>query len=348
MSWDNPYLLIQCDAFQTEKRHLVLIERIFEHQNTLTIYLKDSGPRLPTSKIVFEKIPIWAPALREAFHKFKGTFLPSIFSKPLTWFSQPKNIALSIGVLFAVLIAFYQGFTHLYLVVPDEFDAYLGKKVKAELMKTEAACSNLDMQEYLNAMAKELRTDESQSYRVSVVKTKVENAYALPGGDIVFTSGLLEKAESEEEIMGIMAHEMTHVEQRHGIQQLMRYIGLGVIGAFAFTEGLEALADPELVATLLSVVLVLKYSREFEREADQGAMDKLFVKNINPLGMKDFFDRSIQTDTEDESELFKYLSSHPMSKNRIEFFQSYFQENHAYEKFNQSLFWQKEGYELCP
>ncbi|HBS04709.1 MAG TPA: hypothetical protein DEA96_07085, partial [Leptospiraceae bacterium] len=159
-------------------------------------------------------------------------------------------------------------------------------------------------------------------FKFQVVHHQDVNAFAIPGGSIFIHSALLQKADSAEEVAGVLAHEMAHVIHRHGTQLLVRRIGLYVlIGAmFGDTQGLiAALADQG------GFLLSQKFSRDFERQADETGFNLLVKADIDPRGMLSFFRRIKEFQEEQMSETeqsaMAVMGTHPATDERIEFIQ---------------------------
>lgn len=154
-------------------------------------------------------------------------------------------------------------------------------------------------------------TDNPYTFEISVVKNDVVNAFALPGGYVVVFTGLLEKAQSGEEVAGVLSHEFNHVLQRHGLERIVRQLGVvAVLGIL--------LGDQQGLAGVMKQIGVelfsLKFGRAQETEADVTGLRLLYRAHIDPAGMVTFFERL----SEQEQGRVEWLSSHPMSAARAE------------------------------
>lgn len=146
-------------------------------------------------------------------------------------------------------------------------------------------------------------------FEVTVVKSDVVNAFALPGGYVVVFTGLVKKAESGEEVAGVLGHELNHVLQRHGLERIVKNLGLMTIVAIVVGD------QQGLVGLMRQVgveLLTLKFGRAQETEADLTGLHLLQKAKIDPHGMITFFQRLSEKD-EGRVEL---LSTHPMSTGR--------------------------------
>jgi Zn-dependent protease with chaperone function len=148
-------------------------------------------------------------------------------------------------------------------------------------------------------------------FQVTVVRSDVINAFALPGGFVVVFTGLMKKAESGEEVAGVLSHELNHVLQRHGLERTVKNLGLLTVVAIVFgnQQGLVG-----MMKQLGLELLTLKFGREQETEADLTGLQLLQRAKIDPSGMIRFFDRL----SENDQGRMEWLSTHPMSATRAE------------------------------
>jgi Zn-dependent protease with chaperone function len=114
------------------------------------------------------------------------------------------------------------------------------------------------------------------------------NAFALPGGTVLVTDGLLTLATKDDEILGVLAHEAGHVQARHGLRQLYAALGIYVVmGMIGGDPG--NLADT--VATQAGALQMLSYSRDFEREADRYSVATMKAAGRDPLALAGILER---------------------------------------------------------
>jgi predicted Zn-dependent protease len=198
--------------------------------------------------------------------------------------------------------------------IPVEWEQKLGESAykdflaHQDIMKEGVAVSAVDeMTRRLTAQI----PNNPYKFEVTVVKSDVVNAFALPGGYIVVFTGLMKKAESGEEVAGVMGHELNHVLQRHGLERIVKQLGLMAVVSIVLgdQQGLVGLAR-QLGVELLT----LKFGREQETEADLTGLQLLYRARIDPSGMINFFQRLSE---KDEGRM-EWLSTHPMSQGRAE------------------------------
>ena len=132
-------------------------------------------------------------------------------------------------------------------------------------------------------------------------------------------TGLLLKANSAEEVLGVMAHELAHVEEQHSMRNLVEMVGLYAIlsGLFGDVSGIAA-----VLVNNAPYLLSMKFSRDHEREADAMGFIYLMKANIDPRGMVNFFETIQKEQAEAEgldlNGALSILSTHPATQERID------------------------------
>lgn len=147
-------------------------------------------------------------------------------------------------------------------------------------------------------------------YRFSLADDPSVNAFAMPAGFIVVHRGLIEQAASAEEVAGVLAHEIEHVEQRHTLRALAQELGFkavwifvtGNVGGGVAGEWLKGLAG-------------MQFSRAQEASADAGGYERLLAAKIDPRGMASFFE-TLSAQQDGMAGGLSLLSTHPASAER--------------------------------
>lgn len=198
--------------------------------------------------------------------------------------------------------------------IPVQWEQKLGETVYQDFLAKETVLKEgpavTAVQEMIQRMTAKI-PNNPYTFQVSVVQSPVVNAFALPGGYVVVFTGLMKKAESGEEVAGVLSHELNHVLQRHGMERIVRMMGLAAVVSILVgdQQGLIGLARQ-----LGMELATLKFGREQETEADVTGIRLLHDARIAPDGMIRFFERLSEKDKE-RVELF---STHPMSAARAE------------------------------
>ena len=155
-------------------------------------------------------------------------------------------------------------------------------------------------------LGSKLTKDSRHKFQFFVVEDTSVNAFAMPGGFVVVHTGLLQLAETPEEVAGVLAHEVQHIEQRHSLLSIAKSLGFSAAASLL-------LGDASAAVSLGGELLQLKFSRDHETEADREGLKSLVAAKINPVGMRDFFAKMAA-----QSQLnFGLLATHPASKERM-------------------------------
>jgi predicted Zn-dependent protease len=190
--------------------------------------------------------------------------------------------------------------------IPLSWDAQEGNAVIGQLQQELPFVTDTNSVAQLTAFAEPLMRAipaRGVQFKFHILESPEPNAFALPGGHIVVTTGLLKLADTPEELLGVIAHESAHVTQRHALRHEIS--GRGPIYLVQILTGgrsraLETLAYPSELLAYES------FSQEYEREADSVGWNYLVAAGINPHGMIDMFGK-----LEGQMEIVKDGREHP-------------------------------------
>ncbi|MCW5623437.1 MAG: M48 family metallopeptidase [Burkholderiales bacterium] len=141
------------------------------------------------------------------------------------------------------------------------------------------------------------------------------NAFALPGGTIIVTDELVELAESDEEVLAVLAHEIGHVELRHSMRHLIQ--NSAVAAAIATLTG-DVASLTGAVVGVPTVLATTAYSRAFETEADEYAYGLLRRHGIPPAALGDMLERLSEAFGDDDDGGYSFIATHPVTQARVE------------------------------
>lgn len=224
----------------------------------------------------------------------------------------PLTLLLCVGVYFLLMgLVPFLGMR----MIGVQQEIVMGDKLKEVMLKeTDLLGSGVDAagSGKLQAFADKLKLSSTYPIRLTLVNSNIVNAYALPGGQVVVYKGLLDKIDSPEALAALLAHESSHVNERHSLRSLLRSAASGLIVAVIFND-----------ATGISGALVgnantlngLRYSRSLEAEADQKAMEILRKNDVSLRGMQRLME-VLQNEGDIRNSL-SFLSTHPLTKERI-------------------------------
>ncbi|MEP7240241.1 MAG: M48 family metallopeptidase [Devosia sp.] len=145
---------------------------------------------------------------------------------------------------------------------------------------------------------------------VSVVRSDIPNAFALPGGRTYYLSTLLEASRAPDEFAGVLAHELGHVYYRHGIQTLISSSATGLLVGFVLGD----MTGLSVAGAIGSALIDNRFSRQAEAEADAFAADTARRLGFSPKGLVDLLDRVAGDD--DFSRALALFSNHPLTEDR--------------------------------
>jgi Zn-dependent protease with chaperone function len=209
--------------------------------------------------------------------------------------------------------------------VPVSVEQKLGEAALAQLQADGQLIDSGPAQQAVRQLGDKLTRGSRYRYRWFVKKDDSVNAFAMPGGIVVVHTGLLRKAANANEVAGVLAHEVQHIEQRHSLKQAINSLGLAAI---VFTT----IGDISSVSAVLAHQLgSMVFSREMEEEADRLGLLALVRANIKPDGMLSFFRKMEQAQRTggmpagknkepskaESSPLPEWMSSHPQTARRI-------------------------------
>ncbi len=199
-------------------------------------------------------------------------------------------------------------------LVPFALEKRIGEAVDREVrtMFDGRACGGAEGQRAFTAMMEKLAAAGglALSMEAEVISSAVPNAFALPGGKVYLLDGLLQKATSADEIAGVLAHELGHVQHRDSLRQIIQTSGSSFLIGLLFGDITGAGAVIFMGRSLLDA----SYSREAEQGADAFAVDimRKLGRSARPMG-----ELLVRITDRDISNGLTILGSHPLSADRL-------------------------------
>ena len=213
------------------------------------------------------------------------------------------------------------------VLLPPEQEEQLGDEFSAEIEGETDPVADEAAQAYIDRLGKlavqSARDDVPKGikFEFSLIDAPdTVNAFAGPGGQVYFYSGLLLQADSTAEVLAVMCHEVAHVTQRHIAKRLVTTYGVQALASAALGR------NPGLVAQLGASVatqgFLLKYSRDAESQADRAGFQYMLKTGYDPHGFISFFEKIAGAGPSPP----QFLSTHPNPKNRIRAIRGYISE----------------------
>jgi predicted Zn-dependent protease len=212
-------------------------------------------------------------------------------------------------------------------VLNIERETRLGRSVYERLLEAGAIETNPLLDRYINDLGYRLLAgieNRSRDYHFFIVRDDSVNAFALPGGYIGVNRGLIHYAQTQHQLASVMAHEIAHVELRHGMDMMAKSNEVSTAAVLSMVAGiLLGTANPQAGSAVMfggvagAQQAMVNYTRENEYEADRVGIELLSNANFDTNGMVEFF--TIMGKLSGNSEIggIEYLRTHPLSNSRI-------------------------------
>jgi hypothetical protein len=197
----------------------------------------------------------------------------------------------------------------------------VGNQYSHEIEKSSHLVTDPVVVEYVNRVGQNLvkNSDAKVPFTIKVLDTDEINAMALPGGYFYVNSGLILACDSEDELAGVMAHEIAHVAAHHAAREMtkLNYMQIGSIPLMIFAQG-SWIGYGIYEASQLAVPLTfLQFSREYEAEADYLGVQYAYRAGYDPQGMISIFEKLDALQKHKPGALSKAFSDHPATPDRI-------------------------------
>lgn len=242
-----------------------------------------------------------------------------------------RALIFALGVVLASPLSVAQGLPDLgesaQADLSPAMERRIGESIMLEIRRNPAYLDDPEVASFLNRLGNRLssRSSESrQEFEFFALRDPTLNAFAMPGGYIGVHTGLILAAKTESELAAVLAHEISHVTQRH-LARLLNKSGEGqVANLLALAVAiLAARSSPDLAVGAmmagqgLAVQNQLNYSRDFEREADRVGLELLERSDFDIRGMLAFFERMQKFGRLYDNNAPGYLSTHPLTTERL-------------------------------
>ena len=225
-----------------------------------------------------------------------------------------------------ILFFLFEGFTRGAWALTTEEEKKLGKRILLEMEKRVEWVRDLTLQNFLERLGHSLVAQIGPTpfeFKFYLINASDPNAFAIPGGYIFLTTGLIVLAENEHEVAGVLSHEISHVTARHIAQMIERSKRINIATTAAIIAGLllggGGKSSEAVTTTALATAeaLALKYTRENEVDADQNSLQYMIKAGYDPHAMITFLNKIYKTSLTSAPKIPAYLSTHPAIENRI-------------------------------
>ena len=252
--------------------------------------------------------------------------LPVLGRKQKLEFQRQARLAMTATIaLAAVVVAYLSGVpvlaSRIVNIVPSDWERALGDTVATQMEASlksdgELLLCDENPKSLANVALARFGTEALRgsgspfSLDIKVVQSEIPNAFALPGGRVYVFSALLERAQSPDEVAGVLAHEIGHVAHRHGMEQLLSTAGTGALIGFILGD----MTGLSVAAGLGSTLIDSRFSRLAERQADTYAASVAQRLDFDPAGLADLLARVAEDDQ--FAKALALFSTHPLTEDR--------------------------------
>jgi predicted Zn-dependent protease len=195
----------------------------------------------------------------------------------------------------------------------------MGKGYADEIEKSSKFINDSVITEYVNRIGQNIvkNSDCKVPFTIKVIDSDEINAFALPGGFFYVNSGLILNADEEAELAGVMAHETAHVCAHHAVREMTRlnYAQLGTI-PLIFIGGWTGYGIYE-AASIAIPITFMKFSREFEGQADYLGVQYMYRAGYDPQAFITFFEKIQALEKRKPGAVAKVFADHPQTPDRI-------------------------------
>lgn len=198
----------------------------------------------------------------------------------------------------------------------------MGRQVAQDAERQLDIVNDPRIENYLNTLGRRLAAKapgEKYPYQFKLVNDRAINAFSLPGGFVYVNRGVIENADNETQLAGVMAHEISHAALRHGTNQASKaYIAqvpLALLGGMMGSNSIGAVLT-QIGAGFAANSILLKYSRDAERQADLLGAQIEYDAGYDPRGIPQFFEK-LEAQQKGGGGIPSWFSSHPSPENRV-------------------------------
>jgi predicted Zn-dependent protease len=202
------------------------------------------------------------------------------------------------------------------MLMSEEQDLQIGKKYAPELEKQMGGrLADEALQNYVNTVGQKVAKvshRRSWEYHFVALDDDMVNAFALPGGYVFITKGMLKELKTESQLASVLAHETAHIVARDTAVLMSREIGIDILMAAAVSNRTSSTVGT--AADLTRQIIGLRFSRTDEKDADLGGMEYMVRAGYDPAGMVETMQ---MLQDQQKTRTIEFFSTHPSPENRV-------------------------------
>jgi predicted Zn-dependent protease len=207
-----------------------------------------------------------------------------------------------------------------FVLMSEDQEITIGREMDPKILQEYGMYNSEHLQQYVKTIGKRLAAVSDRRdlfFHFTVVDTPLVNAFALPGGYVYVTRGLLAYVNSDAELAGVLGHEIGHVTARHAVRQYTK------AASYNIATNIASIFVPQItnfgqVADIAFVAITSGYSREYEREADRLGVKYAFTAGYDPKAIASFLQTLALLDkVEGKKSYHGLFSTHPQTEERV-------------------------------
>ena len=153
--------------------------------------------------------------------------------------------------------------------------------------------------------------------KLHIIQSSEVNAFALPNGHLIVFTGLISNCDHQDELYGVLCHEIAHIKLNHIMKKLGKEVGITLL--ISMTTGNSG---SDIIKTTAKKISSTAFDRKMEKEADLKAVDYMIKANVDQKPFAEFL-RRLNAKESDDNKYFKWISTHPESKERAAYILEY-------------------------
>ena len=232
-----------------------------------------------------------------------------------------KNFLIVFLPLLLLLVLFLPLDTHSVPFISQETEIAMGKGADEQITRQYGIYQNKELQLYVNRIGQNLVSKLSDKifprYYFRIVDSSDINAFALPGGYVYVTIGLMAMVNSEAELAGVLGHEIGHIIFHHGAKQMIRSIGSQILALGGAIASPKNAGQWLTVSTAMFQQINMGYGREAEIESDEQGILNSKEAGYSPYGMARFLKSLRLKEIMSGQSYHSFQASHPDTRDRI-------------------------------
>lgn len=208
--------------------------------------------------------------------------------------------------------------SHEVMLYSPEQEVSMGRKAHPQVLEKFGYYNNQKIQAYVTKVGKRVSTHcerQQITYHFTVIDSPIVNAFALPGGYVYVSRGLLAECNNEAQLAGVLGHELGHVNARHNMKRLQSTVGMNILVAAVGAATGSSLWQN--VSGQLMGLISQKYSRSQERQADELGTGYMTMAGYDPRQMSAFLQRLYELHSNEPTGIEAIMASHPLTSTRI-------------------------------